>query len=130
MSVVVSVGHDNGPFRGLGIRVGCAISASKHGISTDFRVPKGPLISVRPEAQLLLGPLIVNRSPAWRYLLCGASHSASLRIVTICASVNRDFRWCLQMHPESLASFCLPIGEGYDLSRRRAPARGNVGSER
>ena len=47
VSVVVSVGHDNGPFRGLGVRAGCAISASKYGISTDFRVPKGPLISVR-----------------------------------------------------------------------------------
>jgi hypothetical protein len=49
VSVVVSVGHDNGPFRGSGVRVGCAISASKYGISTDFRVPKGPLISVRSD---------------------------------------------------------------------------------
>jgi hypothetical protein len=51
VSVVVSVGHDNGPFRGLGVRVGCAISASKYGISTDFRVLKGPLIRVRQGAE-------------------------------------------------------------------------------
>ena len=50
VSVVVSVGHESGPFRGVYARVGCAVKASKYSISAGLRLPKGPLISVRSDS--------------------------------------------------------------------------------